>query len=52
MGLSQIMEKHFALLVGIVLLQLVLCCSGADVKVKNEKTFFLLSIVYCFWILI
>lgn len=29
------METHFALLVGIVLLQLVLCCSGADVKVEE-----------------
>lgn len=32
-GLSQIMEKIFLLPVGIVLLQLVVHCSGTDLKV-------------------
>ncbi|XP_048422670.1 uncharacterized protein LOC125469399 [Pyrus x bretschneideri] len=35
-GLSQIMEKNFVLLVGILLLQIVVHCSGADSKVESS----------------
>lgn len=54
MGLSQIMEKDFVLLVGILLLQIVVHCSGADSKVNNENLYcwseFNCFVVYIYWL--